>query len=182
MTASKMTTSLAKRMVWLPLILFIGLIVLFLFSLFAGDPARLPSTLIGRAAPAFSLPALPGSSVPALTLEQIKGQGLVLVNIWASWCLPCRDEHPVLLELSQRKGVKVVGINYKDDPEQALKFLNQLGNPYAAIGADRTGRIGIEWGVYGVPETFVVNNEGVVVHKIVGPLNKQQLKGFIPLD
>jgi cytochrome c biogenesis protein CcmG, thiol:disulfide interchange protein DsbE len=171
-----------SRIVWLPFIFFAALVVLFLFRLFAGDPSRLPSMLIGKAAPALNLPALPGILSPALTSELLKGQDITLVNIWASWCVPCRDEHPQLMQLAKREGVKIVGINYKDDPEQALKFLNQLGNPYSAIGMDRNGHTGIEWGVYGVPETFIVDHKGIIQHKLIGALSSQKLNGLKLLD
>jgi cytochrome c biogenesis protein CcmG/thiol:disulfide interchange protein DsbE len=165
----------------LPLILFGALAVLFLGRLFAGDPSKLPSALIGRPAPTAPLPALEGmrldgKPMPGLDLAALRGKVLV-VNVFASWCGPCRDEHPHLLALADtpafRKGRAVMaGLNYKDEPENARRFLNTLGNPYRVIGADRTGRASIDWGVYGVPETFVVDGEGRILHKHVGPLNE----------
>jgi cytochrome c biogenesis protein CcmG/thiol:disulfide interchange protein DsbE len=164
----------------LPLILFGALAVLFLGRLFAGDPSKLPSALIGRPAPTAPLPALEGmrldgQPIPGLDLAALKGK-TVVVNVFASWCGPCRDEHPHLLALADapafREGRAVMaGLNYKDEPENARRFLNTLGNPYRVIGADRTGRASIDWGVYGVPETFLVDGEGRILHKHVGPLD-----------
>jgi cytochrome c biogenesis protein CcmG/thiol:disulfide interchange protein DsbE len=165
----------------LPLILFGALAAVFLVRLFAGDPSKLPSALIGRAAPVATLPPLEGmrangQPVPGLDLSAHRGKAVVL-NVFASWCGPCRDEHPYLLRLAEsppfREGRAVMaGLNYKDDPENARRFLNTLGNPYAVIGADRAGRASIDWGVYGVPETFIVDRQGRIVHKHVGPLDR----------
>jgi cytochrome c biogenesis protein CcmG/thiol:disulfide interchange protein DsbE len=171
----------ARRWIFaLPLILFGALAVLFLGRLFAGDPSKLPSALIGRPAPTAPLPALDGmrldgKPISGLDLAALKGK-VVVVNVFASWCGPCRDEHPHLLALADapafREGRAVMaGLNYKDEPENARRFLNTLGNPYRVIGVDRTGRASIDWGVYGVPETFVVNGEGRILHKQVGPLD-----------
>jgi cytochrome c biogenesis protein CcmG/thiol:disulfide interchange protein DsbE len=172
----------------LPLILFGALSVLFLGRLFAGDPSKLPSALIGRAAPTAPLPALEGMQLdgqpmPGLDLAALRGK-TVVVNVFASWCGPCRDEHPYLLRLAEspafREGRAVMaGLNYKDEPENARRFLNTLGNPYRVIGADRTGRASIDWGVYGVPETFVVDGQGRILHKHVGPLNEASAAGLL---
>jgi cytochrome c biogenesis protein CcmG/thiol:disulfide interchange protein DsbE len=157
----------------LPLIAFGGLAVLFLVGLF-GDPSKVPSALIGKEVPRFSLPPLEGATrdgkpVPGLSDADLRSGGVTLVNVWGSWCVPCRDEHPLLLALAQ-EGVRIVGINYKDEPENALRFLGALGTPFAAIGSDRAGRATLDWGVYGVPETFVVDNEGRIRYKHIGPL------------
>lgn len=154
----------------LPLAIFVAAAAFFLWGLDAErDPAAIPSALVGETAPDFALEPIPGGSLPGLETADLKGEGPTLVNIFASWCVPCRAEHP-LLESLAGQGVRLVGINYKDAPEDALGFLAELGNPYRRIGADQDGRAGIEWGVTGVPETFVVDGEGRVVYRHVGPL------------
>lgn len=171
----------------LPLIIFAALAGIFTWQLMSGKNLQeIPSALIGQEAPRTQLPALAGlyfadgRPVPGLSAQDFTGQ-VTLVNIWASWCVPCREEHPQLMQLAQDKRVRLVGLNYKDAPEQALSFLKGLGNPYAAIGTDRSGRAGIEWGVYGVPETFIVNAQGKIVYKFVGPLSDESLaKQFMP--
>ncbi len=152
-----------RALVLLPLVLFLGLAALFLFRLFAGDPSLLPSPLIGHPAPQTALPPVAGlerngAPLPGLDPANFKG-AVTVVNVWASWCVPCRDEAPLLLQLSQDNRFRLVGINYKDDADNARRFLARLGNPFAAAGADDSGRAGIEWGVYGVPETFVVGRD-----------------------
>ncbi|MCA0422153.1 MAG: DsbE family thiol:disulfide interchange protein [Proteobacteria bacterium] len=172
---------------YLPLILFGALALLFLFRLFTGDPQRLPSALVGKAAPATELPALPGLmrggvAVPGFRIGGGDGGQVTVLNVFASWCVPCREEHPVLMDLAgalKGKPVRLVGLNYKDKPEAALKFLADLGNPYSAVGVDAGGRAGIDWGVYGVPETFVISAAGTVVDKHVGPLNPEKIKTFL---
>jgi cytochrome c biogenesis protein CcmG/thiol:disulfide interchange protein DsbE len=116
--------------------------------------------------------------VPGLALADLKGRGVTVVNVFASWCVPCRDEHPQLLALS-RSGVRLVGINYKDDPENARRFLGSLGNPYSAVGSDASGRTAVEWGVYGVPESFVVDSEGIIRFKQIGPISPEQLASVV---
>ena len=134
------------------------------------DPSTLPSALIDKPVPAFELPAIAmgGIDKPGLSNTDLTGK-VQLVNVFASWCGPCRVEHPFLMRMA-REGVVVQGLNYKDNPEDAARFLNELGDPYERIGADRNGRAGIEWGVYGVPETFVIDAEGKIRHKHVGPI------------
>jgi cytochrome c biogenesis protein CcmG/thiol:disulfide interchange protein DsbE len=174
----------ARRMpVWvvIPLAVFGALALLFLFRLFAGDPSKLPSALIGRPAPSFTLPALEGlqrdgKPVPGLASADMRG-GVTLVNVWASWCAPCRDEHPLLIELARDPAIRLVGINYKDQPENARRFLASLGNPFAAVGVDASGRAAIDWGVYGVPETFVIAPDGTIAYKHVGPITQATLQG-----
>lgn len=178
------TSHRARRLLYLlPVLVFAALALLFLVRLYAGDPARLPSALIGRPAPAFALAPLPGlvrggEAVPGLSDADLKGR-VTLVNIWASWCAPCRQEHPLLMGLAKDPSIRLVGIDYKDDPENARRFLGALGNPFAAVGADISGRTGIDWGVYGVPETFVIGPDGTIRHKHIGPLTAEALPAFM---
>jgi cytochrome c biogenesis protein CcmG/thiol:disulfide interchange protein DsbE len=172
--------------VWriLPVALFAAIAALFLIGLYGRPPSTVPSALIGKPAPAFALPAIAelqasdGKPVPGLALADLKGRGVTVVNVFASWCVPCRDEHPQLLALS-RSGVRLVGINYKDDPENARRFLGSLGNPYSAVGSDASGRTAVEWGVYGVPESFVVDSEGIIRFKQIGPISSEQLASVV---
>jgi cytochrome c biogenesis protein CcmG/thiol:disulfide interchange protein DsbE len=168
-----------RPLVMLPLIVFAALAVLFFARLWSGDPSRLPSALIGKPAPATSLPPVAGlerdgSAVPGLDPAQFQGS-LTLMNVWASWCVPCHDEAPLLMQLAADKGLRLVGINYKDQPENARRFLGRYGNPFAAVGADPNGRASIEWGVYGVPETFLVDRAGRIAFKLVGPITPENL-------
>ncbi|MEM8842067.1 MAG: DsbE family thiol:disulfide interchange protein [Pseudomonadota bacterium] len=154
----------------------IALIILgaFLIALEREDAQNLPSTLINRPAPEFSLAPL-RDGAPGLSTADLREPGVKLVNIWASWCGPCRVEHPYIEALAA-EGVPIHGINYKDDPQSAERFLAELGDPYELIGADRTGRAGIEWGVYGVPETFVIDGEGNVIYKHIGPVQGNDIE------
>lgn len=138
--------------------------------MFGRDPSEIPSVLIGKKAPQLDLPALEGSQLPALTSDEIDGK-LTLVNVFASWCIPCREEHPFIMALSRDPQINVVGINYKDNPDNALRFLGELGNPYSAVGVDRKGAAAIDWGVYGIPESFVVGPDGTIIFKKVGPID-----------
>lgn len=152
-----------------PLAVLAGLVALFAANI-GRDPGYVPSVLIDKPAPAITLPAIEGqTAIPGFAPADFTGQ-VTVVNIFASWCIPCRDEHPLLTALAA-DGVTIYGINHKDAPGNARAFLEELGNPYARIGADRDGRAAIEWGVYGVPETFVVNKNGVITYKHVGPLS-----------
>jgi cytochrome c biogenesis protein CcmG, thiol:disulfide interchange protein DsbE len=160
----------------LPVLLFAGLGLLLLYGL-SGDPSRLPSTLLNKPAPAFTLPPVAGLNLPGLSDQDLKQGRISIVNIWASWCGPCRIEHPLLMELSTRDDVVLVGINNKDDPANAVRFLGALGQPFARVGADPTGRATIDWGGYGVPETFIVDGQGIIRYKHVGPLSAQDLQG-----
>ena len=139
------------------------------------DPSTLPSALIGKSVPAFDLPPLnaAGNEKPGLSSIDLTGK-VQLVNVFASWCGPCRVEHPILMKLA-RDGVPLQALNYKDQPEDAARFLAELGDPYERIGVDQNGRTGIEWGVYGVPETFVIDAEGKIRHKHVGPLQARDI-------
>jgi cytochrome c biogenesis protein CcmG/thiol:disulfide interchange protein DsbE len=157
----------------IPLALFLALVALFYFRLGVGDPSRVPSALLNKPVPAFALPPIGTGSGEGLTNADLSS-GIHVVNVWASWCGPCRLEHPILMELSGDRRFNVVGLNYKDVPENAARFLGALGNPFAKVGADRDGKVGIDWGVYGVPETFVVR-DGVIVHKFIGPLSEEGL-------
>ena len=144
------------------------------------DISAIPSALIGTKAPKLALPRLEGSNLPALTDDAIKGK-LTLVNVFASWCIPCRDEHPVLKELAKDGRLNIVAINYKDTSENALRFLGELGNPYNAIGIDPNGSAAIDWGVYGIPESYLVAPDGTILYKQVGPFTATSLKeGLYP--
>lgn len=134
------------------------------------DVSAIPSALIGTQAPSLALPPLDGSGLPALTDAEIKGK-VTLVNVFASWCIPCRQEHPMLKEMSKDERLNVVGINYKDKSDNALRFLGELGNPYDAIGIDPNGKAAIDWGVYGIPETYLVGSDGKIIYKKVGPID-----------
>jgi cytochrome c biogenesis protein CcmG/thiol:disulfide interchange protein DsbE len=170
--------------VLLPLILFAGLAALFFIRLGAGDASRIPSALIGKPAPQTNLPPLPGlvrndgQPVPGVSNATFEGH-VTLVNVWASWCVPCADEVPYLEHLSKDKRIQLVGLNYKDGADNARRFLGRYGNPYVATGQDASGRTGIDWGVYGVPETFVVGKDGRIVYKLVGPISAENLKSVL---
>jgi len=172
----------------------LAVIPLAIFAVFAGvagkmlydqdvnglDISAIPSALIGTKAPTLTLPALDGSNTAALTSDAIAGK-LTLVNVFASWCVPCRQEHPILKELAKDPRLNVVGINYKDKNENALRFLGELGNPYKAIGVDPNGKAAIDWGVYGIPESYLVSADGTILYKKVGPFDAQSLEtGLYP--
>ncbi len=180
-----MSDDAPSRVKWLilPVLIFGALSLLFAVQLLRGPSSTLPSTMIGKPAPEFTLPPLDniardGVALPGLSKADLVGP-VTLVNIFASWCAPCREEHPKLLELSKDTRIRLVGINYKDEPDNARRFLNALGNPYAAIGTDKAGRAAIEWGVYGVPETFVIGRNGHIFYKHVGPITGDALKGAL---
>jgi cytochrome c biogenesis protein CcmG/thiol:disulfide interchange protein DsbE len=181
MSAAAENRPLHRRrwLVWLPLALFVGVAALFLLRLGSDDPSRLPSALIGRPAPQTVLPPVPGlvrGAVPLPGLDPAAFAGAVtLVNVWSSWCLPCQDEAPLLLELAKDERLRLVGINYKDAADNARRFLGRHGNPFAAVGVDPNGRASIEWGVYGVPETFIIGPQGHIAFKLVGPITPANL-------
>ena len=164
----------SRWMMALPLVAFAVLAAIFWFRLGSGDPSRIPSALIGHPAPPTALPALEGlvnngAQVPGLDPSVFKGK-VSVVNVWASWCVPCHDEAPLFTELGRDSRLQMVGINYKDAPDNARRFLGRYGNPFGIVGVDANGRASIEWGVYGVPETFIVGREGTIVYKMVGPV------------
>jgi cytochrome c biogenesis protein CcmG/thiol:disulfide interchange protein DsbE len=171
-----------RRRSWLvaaPLAVFAALAALLMVRLGSGDPSRIPSALIGRPAPATALPPLPelaasGQPVPGFDGATLNGR-VSLVNVWASWCVPCHDEAPLLLRLAQDSRIQMIGINYKDQPDNARRFLGRHGNPFTAVGVDATGRASIEWGVYGVPETFVVGRDGRIAYKLIGPITPDNI-------
>jgi cytochrome c biogenesis protein CcmG/thiol:disulfide interchange protein DsbE len=158
----------------LPLVLLVGLVAVFAMNM-DRDPSLVRSVLINKPAPAFILPAVAGSGVDGFDTASLKGE-VTVVNIFASWCIPCRAEHPLLEVLKERSGVRLFGINQRDAAENAVKFLTELGNPYERIGADSDNRVSIDWGVYGVPETFVVDANGVITYKHVGPISPETLE------
>jgi len=168
-----------RWLVAMPLLGFIALAGLFLLRLHGGDPSKIPSALIGRPAPQTALPALEGlvkqgAQVPGLDPTVFKGK-VSVVNVWASWCVPCHDEAPLLTALASDPRLQIVGINYKDEPDNARRFLGRYGNPFGIVGVDSNGRASIEWGVYGVPETFVVGRAGTIVYKLVGPVTPENI-------
>ena len=175
-----------RWLVALPLFGFLAVAALFLLRLYGGDPSRIPSALIGRPAPQTTLPALEGlvhngAPVPGLDPALFKGK-VSVVNVWASWCVPCHDEAPLFVALARDTRLQIVGINYKDSPDNARRFLGRYGNPFAAVGVDGNGRASIEWGVYGVPETFVVGRDGTIRYKLVGPVTPANLDSVLKVE
>lgn len=164
---------------FLPPVIFLGLGLLFWAGMQRENPQELPTMLAGAVAPATDLPPLDGLAGgpgfgPGVGPALMTAPGVKLVNFWASWCGPCRAEHPALTALAA-EGITVIGINYKDQPADAAGFLAELGNPYAAVGVDATGRTGIAWGIYGVPETFVLDGAGRIVERFPGPVTERAL-------
>jgi len=165
----------------IPLVLFVALSAVFFKQLKSDtNPSELPSPLLGKAAPEFSMPALKGlvrdgKQIPGLKTADFNGK-VTVVNVWASWCVPCRAEHPIIMELGKDKRLLLAGINYKDKPKNAMRFLGQLGNPFDAVGVDQKGRAAIDWGVYGIPETFIIGRDATIRYKHVGPLDPRSLK------
>ena len=156
----------------LPVVLVVILLAIFWRGLDPDrDPSALPSALIGKPMPTPVMPGLDGE----FELTYFKGQPL-LINFFASWCLPCRAEHPLLDKIAKERGIRVVGIAYKDTPEDARRYLDELGNPYAMIGTDESGRTGIEFGLTGVPETYVIDREGIVRYRLAGPITPQNFE------
>jgi cytochrome c biogenesis protein CcmG/thiol:disulfide interchange protein DsbE len=162
-----------------PLVVFLGLAIFFAIGL-TRDPREIPSPFIGKAAPAFRLEQLADDKL-AFTPEEMKGK-VWLLNVWASWCVACRVEHPLLVEMSRQKLVPIVGLNYKDKRDDGLQWLRKFGNPYSLSAYDVEGKVGIDYGVYGVPETFVIDKQGVIRYKQIGPITPEALeKKIMPL-
>ena len=160
----------------IPLAIF-GVVVVFLFAGLWLNPREIPSPFIGKPAPAFQLPQL---HAPEQRFSNGDMRGKVwLLNVWASWCVSCREEHPVLMELAKSKVVPLIGLDYKDKPDEARAWLKQFGDPYQLSVVDREGRLGIDYGVYGVPETFVIDKLGVIRYKHIGPISPEALNGKI---
>ena len=165
------STATGSRLAYLvPLLVFIALVVVLGIGLTL-DPRKVPSPLIGKPVPEFSLPPVKGR-ILGLASADLKGE-VSLVNVFASWCVSCRAEHPVFMDLRKRGAVPIHGLNYKDKPDDAARWLNELGDPYTRTGADLDGRVAIDWGVYGVPETFLVDREGRIAYKHIGPVTPQ---------
>lgn len=173
------------RRIWtavLPLFVFLGIAgaSYSLLTTEGRNVSALPSALLDKPAPDLALPPLEGlmrdnSPVPGLEKGMLQGK-VSIVNVFASWCVPCRQEHPQIVALGEDNRLQVIGLNQRDNKRNALSFLEELGNPYDAVGVDRKGRASIEWGVYGVPETFIVNHEGRIIYKQVGPIDEQGLQ------
>ncbi len=164
----------------LPLVAVALLIVFLVLGLTRGDPRALPSPFIGKPAPQFELPVL-GDPSQTVGTDDMQGR-FALVNVWATWCAGCRAEHGFLMQLARENSVPIYGINWRDTEPEALRWIADLGDPYVASGFDADGRVGIDWGVYGAPETFLVDASGIVVHKHLGPLNRGIWeRDFLPL-
>jgi cytochrome c biogenesis protein CcmG/thiol:disulfide interchange protein DsbE len=176
--SENVSKSRPRLLVLTPLLIFGALAILFFARLFAGDASRIPSALIGQSAPPLDLPALDGAA--GVKDADLRQGHVSVVNVFASWCIPCHEEHAVLIDLAAdkalaAKGVRLIGVAQKDDPENVRRFLGAKGNPYASVGLDRDGRAGIDWGVYGVPETFIVKGDGAVAFKLIGPMTAETL-------
>ena len=165
----------------MPVVVFAVVAGFFAMALRSGDPSRLPSTLVGKPVPQTVFPPLEGlesggKPEPGFTSADLAKGKVSVVNYWASWCQPCVEEHPFLEQLKEQAGVDLYGVNYKDQMEAARRYIGRFGNPYSALGTDASGRAAIDWGVYGTPETFIVNGKGEVVYKHVGPISAESLK------
>jgi len=172
-------------LVFAPLAVFAALAALFVIRLYSGDASLLPSALIGREVPAFALPPVEGlPDKPGLSDADLRQGKVTLVNVFASWCVPCHQEHELIMRLStdpalSRAGVRLFGLAYKDDPANIRGFLAEAGDPFAKIGADRKGRTAIDFGVYGVPETFIVKGDGTIAYRFVGPISAESYRDVI---
>jgi cytochrome c biogenesis protein CcmG, thiol:disulfide interchange protein DsbE len=170
----------ARWLLFVPAVAFAALAALFFVRLYSGDASLLPSALIGRPVPHFDLPPLGGMPTPGLSDADLRQGRVSLVNVFASWCVPCHTEHPVLMEIARNPELKdrvsLVGLAYKDQPENTRRFLGEGGNPFARIGVDKSGRTGIDFGVYGVPETYVVKPDGTIAYRFVGPLSEESFR------
>ena len=161
---------------FLPIVVFAGIALVFGYALMTADPSKIPSTLIGKPVPQTAFPAVDdlvadGRPVPGFVSADLAKGKATIVNFWASWCVQCVEEHPLLDQLASSTGAELFGVNYKDSGVDARRYLGRYGNPYAAVGSDSSGRNAIDWGVYGMPETFVINGRGEIVFKHVGPLS-----------
>lgn len=170
-----------RRWLVAPALVFLAMAALFGLALSGGDPSKLPSALIGKPAPTVSFQALEaltegGKPVPGFSGTDLVGGQPTVVNFWASWCAPCIEEHPLLTAIKERTGVRIAGVNYKDTAANARRFLGRYGNPFAVVGVDPDGRGAIEWGVYGMPETFVIDGKGRIAYKHVGPISPETLE------
>ena len=164
-----------KQLLILPFIMFFLTLLIFVYLVrIERDPSRLPSTLLNKSMPKFQTESLL-SKKKFFSSEEF-GKEIILVNFFATWCKPCREEHVYIERLSHEKGIKIIGINYKDNPKKAIKWLKELGNPYSNVAIDKNGRIAIDWGVYGIPETFIVNAKGIIKHRHVGPITEKIYK------
>ena len=184
MTDATRTPSFRRLGPALPLLIFAVVAGLFWYALQGGDPSRLPSALIGKPVPDFTLPGLEGLSaegkeIPGFAASDLAQGEPTIVNVFASWCVECQVEHPLLLALSRAPGIRLYGIDYKDDAASARRFLGRYGNPYTRVGADASGRVTIDFGVYGVPETYVVTGDGKIAYRHVGPLTEQAIRDKI---
>jgi len=183
---TEVTRAPSFRRFWpaLPLLIFAVLAGLFWYALHAGDPSLLPSPLIGKKVPEFTLPPIDGLSADGKEVQGFSSSDLAqgeptMVNVFASWCVECQVEHPLLLALGKEPGIRLYGIDYKDDTASARRFLGRYGNPYSRVGADESGRVAIDFGVYGVPETYVVTGDGKIAYRHVGPLTEDAIKDKI---
>jgi len=175
--ALSLTSRTSRRLVFaLPALAFVGVATAFLYGL-GRDPSVIPSALVGRPVPEFKLPPVKGRTL-GLASSDLRGE-VSLVNVFASWCTACREEHPLLMKIKDEHTVPIHGIDYKDKPDDAANWLDTMGDPYARTGANIDGRVSIDWGVYGVPETFVVDRQGRIAFKHVGPVSEQVLSGEI---
>ena len=164
-----------KQLLIAPTILFLFiLLTLFYLLIIERNPSEVPSNLLNKKVPKFETESLLKNEI--FVSSQEFGNEIILVNFFATWCKPCRDEHAYIKRFANEKGLKIIGINYKDNPEKAVQWLNSLGNPYKIVPIDKKGRIAIDWGVYGIPETFIVNSRGIIKYRHVGPVNKKIYK------
>jgi cytochrome c biogenesis protein CcmG/thiol:disulfide interchange protein DsbE len=180
-TEGSMAAAVSRRrlLLSLPAVSFAGLATAFAWNV-SRDPSQLPSALIGKPVPQFDLPPVEGRTL-GLASRNLYGE-VSLVNVFASWCVACRAEHPLFMRLAEHRSVPIHGLNYKDRTQDAARWLNTLGDPYNRTGVDRDGRVAIDWGVYGVPETFVVGADGRIAHKHIGPITEQALgETILPL-
>jgi cytochrome c biogenesis protein CcmG, thiol:disulfide interchange protein DsbE len=168
----------------LPVLVFAGIALFFAVALRTAEPSKIPSTLIGKMVPASTFPALEdlladGKAVPGFTSADLAKGKVTVVNFWASWCAQCVEEHPLLDKLQASSGADLYGVNYKDNTLAARRYLGRYGNPYSVIGTDASGRAAIDWGVYGMPETFVINGRGEIVYKHIGPLSTESIEAKV---